>query len=653
MIALGVLVAVLGTAALLDTAEKARPLGPPILRNDRQTGPVLDLSGDGVRSGHPDSVSVGLAFMGLPDDSAWPSISARLSDAGATATWFVSGREVRRRADDIRRIIASGGEVGVVGYTGNDLAAEPGWRRRFDLSVTQAALAARIDRTASLLMMPATPYAATLDRAAVRAARAAARDGYLLVVGTAVSDTMPGGVAVIRSTEDDAPEQLTSLLEVAERDDVDVIAVGQAIGLHPDEVNRRPGLWTRFNAWLVLAAVAWSESVVGLLPWLYFALTGLLTLRAVLSVGLGIVHAARRRRGSWTGPVSVVVPAYNEAAGIGATLRSLVASDWPHGLEIIVVDDGSTDGTADIAEELQLHAVRVIRQENMGKPGALNTGIAASTGEIVVLVDGDTVFEPGTIRALVGPFDNDVIGAVSGNAKVANRDSLLGTCQHLEYVMGFNLDRRMLDLARGIATIPGAVGAFRRTALEEASGLSDDTIAEDTDLTIAISRSGWSVAYRADAVAWTEAPSTVGDLWKQRYRWSYGVLQAVWKHRRALIEPRPIGPIGLTYTLVVQVVVGLLSPFVDAIALFALATGDRRIIVTWVGFVVVQLVMAAVALRLDRESLRPLWAVPLQQLFYRQLMYLVVIESLASAAAGVRLRWHKLHRVGIDLDQTT
>jgi cellulose synthase/poly-beta-1,6-N-acetylglucosamine synthase-like glycosyltransferase len=149
------------------------------------------------------------------------------------------------------------------------------------------------------------------------------------------------------------------------------------------------------------------------------------------------------------------------------------------------------------------------------------------------MMDGDTVFEPATVRELVQPFGDPRVGAVAGNAKVGNRDSLIGAWQHIEYVMGFNLDRRMYDILRCMPTIPGAVGAFRRSALERVGGMSDDTLAEDTDITMAMHRDGWRVVYAEKARAWTEAPETVQQLWSQRYRWSYGTMQAIWKHRRA------------------------------------------------------------------------------------------------------------------------
>jgi cellulose synthase/poly-beta-1,6-N-acetylglucosamine synthase-like glycosyltransferase len=191
----------------------------------------------------------------------------------------------------------------------------------------------------------------------------------------------------------------------------------------------------------------------------------------------------------------VVVPAYNEETGLEATVRSLLRTDHPAPIEVIVVDDGSTDETPLIGERLarELPHVRFVRRPNGGKPAALNTGIASARYDVLVLVDGDTVFQPDTIRRLVGPLADATVGAVSGNTKVANRRGLIGRWQHLEYVVGFNLDRRMFDVLECMPTVPGAIGAFRRRALASVGGLSSDTLAEDTDLTMALCRAagGW------------------------------------------------------------------------------------------------------------------------------------------------------------------
>ena len=266
------------------------------------------------------------------------------------------------------------------------------------------------------------------------------------------------------------------------------------------------------------------------------------------------------------------------------------------------------------------------------------------------MVDGDTVFEPDAVRMLVQPFADPSVGAVSGNAKVCNRRGLLGRWQHIEYVIGFNLDRRLFDLAECMPTVPGAVGGFRRTALERIGGLSDVTLAEDTDLTMALCRDGWRVVYEERAVAWTEAPASLGALWRQRYRWCYGTLQAMWRHRGALVQRGRAGKLGrrgLSYLLLFQVLLPLLAPVVDVFALYGLLFLDPlRVGLVWLGFLALQFAMGLYAFRLDGERAGPLWTLPLQQFVYRQLMYLVVIQSVFTALAGSRLRWQRMERYG-------
>ncbi len=248
------------------------------------------------------------------------------------------------------------------------------------------------------------------------------------------------------------------------------------------------------------------------------------------------------------------------------------------------------------------------------------------------------------------------VGAVAGNTKVGNRRGLIGKWQHVEYVLGFNLDRRMFDVLQCMPTVPGAIGAFRRTALDRVGGVPSDTLAEDTDLTMAICRAGFLVRYQPDAVAWTEAPASLGELWRQRYRWCFGTLQAMWKHRRALVERGQAGKLGrrgLPYLLLFQVLLPLLAPLMDLLMIFQLIVRTSpAVIIAWVAFVILQLLCTVFAFRLDHEPLRPVWVVLTQQLVYRQLMYLVVVQSMVSALAGIRLRWYKLRRTG-EMDAAT
>jgi cellulose synthase/poly-beta-1,6-N-acetylglucosamine synthase-like glycosyltransferase/peptidoglycan/xylan/chitin deacetylase (PgdA/CDA1 family) len=362
------------------------------------------------------------------------------------------------------------------------------------------------------------------------------------------------------------------------------------------------------------------------------------------------------RSTSFHPPVSVIVPAHNEAAGIAATVRSIVDTHYRGELEVIVVDDGSTDDTATIAADLELPGVRVYRQANAGKAAALNAGIARSRHDFLVLVDADTVFTRDTIERLVTPLADPAVGAVSGNTKVGNLRGILGRWQHIEYVIGFNIDRRMFDVLRCMPTVPGAIGAFRWDALAWVGGVSEDTLAEDTDLTMAICRTGWRVVYEETAQAWTEAPSSLRQLWRQRYRWCYGTLQAMLKHRRAVVSRGPAGALGrrgLVYLACFQILLPLLAPVVDLYALYGLAFGYAgHVAQMWLGYLGLQVFIAAFALRLDGERLTPLWTLPLQQIVYRQLMYLVVIQSVVTAVLRVPLRWHTIQRQGTFQEET-
>ncbi|WP_329546058.1 bifunctional polysaccharide deacetylase/glycosyltransferase family 2 protein [Streptomyces sp. NBC_01356] len=420
---------------------------------------------------------------------------------------------------------------------------------------------------------------------------------------------------------------------------------------------------TLYEGKALIVAVTVAEWVVPALAW-FLAVVGV----AVMGrFGMMLILARRhyrqrnKKRGkrgqfSWgptvTRPVTVIVPAYNEKECIANTLESLAKSTHP--IEIIVVDDGSTDGTSEIsrsaAESLGMTNVRVIRQENAGKPAALNNGVRNASYDIVVMMDGDTVFEPDAVHQLVQPFADPEIGAVAGNAKVGNRNTIIGAWQHIEYVMGFNLDRRMYDLLRCMPTIPGAIGAFRRDAVLEVGGMSEDTLAEDTDITIAMHRGGWRVVYQEHAIAWTEAPGSLKQLWSQRYRWSYGTMQALWKHRKSLTDKGPsgrFGRVGMPLVVIFQIITPVFAPLIDVFTIYSMIFVDfQAALLAWLAVLGIQLVCAAYAFHLDKEKYRYLAMMPLQQLAYRQMMYLVLIHSSVTALTGGRLRWQKLKRTG-------
>jgi cellulose synthase/poly-beta-1,6-N-acetylglucosamine synthase-like glycosyltransferase/peptidoglycan/xylan/chitin deacetylase (PgdA/CDA1 family) len=634
---------------------------------------VLAAEGDKLvpRGGSPGN-RLALTFDDGPDPKWTLRIAETLRRLGVPATFFVVGNHVAHWPGIVDELADEGFELGNHTFNHSDLTGQPEWQRDLEVSLTEGVVAGAAGVRPRLLRPPysASPEAVTARDERVYAG--IARDGYLIalsdydgedwrrpgvdeIVRNATPPGRRGGVILLHDGGGDRSqtvEALKRLVPRLERRGFRFTTLSAIAGLSRGQVELPATSGEHLRGRLLIGGLTAARLVTAALALLLVPVAVLAVLRALLLAALARRHAGASRRQSadetFAPPVSVVVPAYNESEVIAATVRSLDASDYPE-FEVIVVDDGSEDATGAIVEGLGLDRVRVLREPNMGKAAALNQGVTAATHEILVTVDADTVFEPATMRRLVQPFAESRVGAVAGNTKVGNRRGLLGRWQHIDYVMGFNLDRRMYDVLDCMPTVPGAVGAFRREALEAVGGFSSSTLAEDTDVTIALGRGGWRVAYVEDARAFTEAPGTLAALWRQRYRWSYGTLQAVWKHRRALLSRQGgrIGRVGIPYLLLFQVLLPLLAPLIDVFAIYGIVFLDPLpIIAFWAGFNLLLLVLALFAFRLDHESPRVLWAMPLQQLVYRQLMYLVVIQSVISAARGVRLRWQHVERTG-------
>ncbi len=655
--------------AKTDGARKVATSASEVPAAVRTGGPVVDAGGSAPRTARPRPRTIALTFDDGPDPVWTPKILDLLRAQKVKATFFVLGTEAAKYPAIVRRIEAEGHQLGVHTFTHANLGEIAGWRQSLELRETQLVLAGTAGVTSSLLRPPYSAVNKEVTNTDWAAFERARDQGYLTVLSTLDSKdwSRPGVDAIVaRATPRTAAGQIVLLHDGGGNRSQTVAALrvlvprlkarGFRFGTVTDTAGLQSavqpaGIADRWQGRALIGALDVSNAVMVLITWLLYAAAALSLLRAVAMLVAARKHA-RMRRAGWgrpvTAPATVIVPAYNERAGIEASVRSLVASNHP--VEVIVVDDGSTDGTADLVESLRLPGVRVIRQENGGKPSALNAGIAAASCELLVMVDGDTVFEPDSVRALLQPFADPRVGAVSGNAKVGNRGGLLGRWQHIEYVVGFNLDRRLFDLAECMPTVPGAIGGFRRSALRRIGGVSEVTLAEDTDLTMALCRDGWRVVYEERAVAWTEAPATLGALWKQRYRWCYGTMQAMWKHRGALVQRGQAGKLGrrgLGYLLLFQVLLPLLAPVVDVFAVYGMFFLDPlRILALWLGFLGLQGAMGWYAFRLDGESARPLWSLPLQQFVYRQLMYLVVIQSVFTALTGYRLRWQRMERYG-------
>ncbi|MEU3277374.1 bifunctional polysaccharide deacetylase/glycosyltransferase family 2 protein [Streptomyces antibioticus] len=666
-------------------------------------GPVLTFRGGRATTVSVPDKTIALTFDDGPNPTWTPQVLKILQEYDVPGTFFVVGSMVSRYPGIVKDMVEQGNEVGIHTFTHVDLSYQSEARVTREMTQTQLALAGAAGITTTLFRAPYSSETDAIDNYSWPVYKELGEDGYTSVFVDTDSDDWkrPGVSKIIKWATPEDGEGASVLFHDAGGERSQTIAAlpkyiekmqaagytfttisgamaeqtGERTGAAPgggipgdgasgaavsplQAAHREATGVTLYEGKALIAAVTLAEWTVPALS------VGLMVVGVAVMgrFGMMLVLARRhhrkrnRRRFGWgptvTRPVSVIVPAYNEKECIANTLASLAKSTHP--IEILVVDDGSTDGTSKIAREaadrLGMTNVRVLRQENAGKPAALNHGVRNARHDIVVMMDGDTVFEPDAVHQLVQPFADPKVGAVAGNAKVGNRDTVIGAWQHIEYVMGFNLDRRMYDLLRCMPTIPGAIGAFRRDAVLEVGGMSEDTLAEDTDITIAMHRAGWQVVYQEHAKAWTEAPGSLKQLWSQRYRWSYGTMQALWKHRKSLTDKGPsgrFGRVGMPLVVLFQIVTPVFAPLIDVFTLYSMIFIDlRAALLAWLAVLGVQLVCAAYAFRLDREKYRYLLMMPLQQLAYRQMMYLVLIHSCVTALTGGRLRWQKLKRTG-------
>jgi len=369
-------------------------------------------------------------------------------------------------------------------------------------------------------------------------------------------------------------------------------------------------------------------------------------------------------------PVSIIIAAYNEEKVIAKTISSLLQGRH-RAYEIIVIDDGSTDKTS---EEVTSHyrenpRVTLLRQSNGGKSSALNYGIQHAQHDVFICLDADTQFDPDAVTHLAKHFVDPQVGGVAGNIKVGNRRSILTHWQSMEYITNISIARRAYAFLNAILVVAGAAGGWRRAVVEQAGGYHSDSLAEDMDLTWRVRRLGWRVMNEPAAIGYTEAPEDFNGLYKQRFRWSYGALQCLWKHRNAFFKHGFFGWLGVPSVLIFGCIFELLSPLADlkmlltiisAITLMAtdhpIYPGSMEytdlvkpiITTTWLYFIFfgVELLISILAFYFDKEKMRPLWLLFFQRFVYRQLMYFVAWRALWKALSGWRQGWGALQRTG-------
>jgi len=349
-------------------------------------------------------------------------------------------------------------------------------------------------------------------------------------------------------------------------------------------------------------------------------------------------------------PVSIIVPGYNEEVTVIKTIQSLLKTAYPS-FEIIFIDDGSKDKTFELVNTAYSHhpLVQVLTKPNGGKASALNFGISHAQYDFVVCIDADTQLKDDAIYHLMTFFTDKEIGAVAGTVKVGNENNMITRWQSIEYITSQNMDRRAFDLINSITVVPGAIGAFRKSAIFSAGGFTYDTLAEDCDLTMRILKQGYIVKNSDEAIAYTEAPETLNGLLKQRFRWSFGVMQSFWKNKDALFNKKYkyFGMLGMPNILIFQIILPLFSPLADLFMIIGLFSDKPgRILAYYAGFVVIDFIVAVIAFWMQKEDYKKLVYIIPQRFIWRQLMYYVLFKSIRRALKGELSGWGHSKRTG-------
>ncbi|HEU5453636.1 MAG TPA: glycosyltransferase [Terriglobales bacterium] len=650
---------------------------------------------------------VAITFDDGPDPAWTPKMLDVLKAKHATATFFLIGVEGEKYPSLVQRIYDEGNEIGNHTFTHPDISALRPRFMQVELNLTERFFASKIGAK-PLLFRP--PYSIdqepdTSDQ--VRPLEISQAMGYITVgdkidpndwkdnprpsseqIVASVMDQLenprpnvgPGNIILLHDGGGDRSrtvKALPVLIDTLRENGYQIVSVAQLLGktradvMPPISPNER---WSArldsFSFWL------FGLLVLSGIPFVFFVGDALMSARLLL-VGAGAIfdrirgHVREPRRDLYQPDVAVLIPAYNEEKVIVRTIEAVLASDYPK-LRVIVVDDGSKDRTLELAQQAYGSDPRVtiLTHENGGKASALNYGLEHVTEELFVGIDADTVIAPDAISYLVPHFLDSRIGALAGNAKVGNRVNLWTRWQALEYVTSQNFERRALNVFGAVSVVPGAIGAWRTAAVRDAGGYHHDTVAEDADLTMALLKAGYRVEYEDRALAFTEAPVNANGLMRQRFRWSFGIMQAVWKHRDAFARKGALGWIALPNIFIFQIVLPILSPLIDIMFVVGVLwyLGDKyfhpetanpatleKLVGFFFAFLVIDFIASAIAFALERRDARvnsDYWLLAhvwLQRFAYRQLFSVVLLKTLKRAIDGRPFAWDKLERTAQEL----
>ena len=651
---------------------------------------------------------IAITFDDGPDPEWTPKILDILKRENAPATFFLIGLPAESFGSITSRIYREGHEIGNHTFTHPDISNISKKFNEVEINLTEELFASRLG-IHTILFRP--PYSIdqepdTTDQ--VRPLKIAQDMGYIIVgdkidpndwrenprptadeIADRVISHLPpcgadtrfcGSIVLLHDGGGDRSQTVAALPRIIEgirAKGLQIVPLYLLLGktkadvMPPLPPNQR---WAARLDWLGFAL--WDFVSKGIV-WIFFLGDILMTGR-LLSVGaLAIYDRFRQSRFETPAPiashkpkVAVLIPAYNEEKVIKRTVDAVLDSDYPD-LRVIVIDDGSRDRTLEVAraafiEEERSGRVIILTKPNSGKADALNFGLQhLRDEEIFVGIDADTVIAPNAISLLVPHFLNPKVAAVAGNAKVGNRVNLWTRWQALEYITSQNFERRALNTLGAVSVVPGAIGAWRTSAVLEAGGYHTDTVAEDADLTMALLRRGYRVEYEDLALAYTEAPINANGLMRQRFRWSFGILQSVWKHRAVFARKGVLGWVALPNIVIFQILLPVVSPFIDLMFAVGAAwyflqkyfhpdstdpASFHRLVLFFAAFLIIDFITSAIAFALERrqpearEDVGLLSQVWLQRFAYRQLFSIVLFKTLKRAIEGQRFAWDKLER---------
>jgi cellulose synthase/poly-beta-1,6-N-acetylglucosamine synthase-like glycosyltransferase/peptidoglycan/xylan/chitin deacetylase (PgdA/CDA1 family) len=633
---------------------------------------------------------IAISFDDGPDPKWTPKILDILKQKNVPGVFFVIGNMANQRPDILKREYAEGHEIGNHTFTHPKFDDITTTEIRWQLNLTERLIESTLG-VKSILFRP--PYG--IDHQPEYAEEVAqlplVQDMGYLIVGQRIDPddwSMPDGknplpakdivASVLRQADkgniillhDGGGERaqtvaaLPQIIDALRDKGYQFVSVSDLIGKTRAQVMLPLSSEERFEArtdGFIFTLYQWSRFLIGTIFILGIVLV---SGRAAIIGLLALIEKLRPDHATMPDPppsVTVLIPAHNEESVIVQTVTSVLLSDFKD-LRIIVVNDGSADRTAELLDTnfSREPRVRTIHQVNRGKAAALSVALSQADTEIVVTIDADTEIESDAISKLVRHFSDPTVGAVAGNVKVGNRSRWLTRWQALEYITSQNMEKRAFDLLNCITVVPGALGAWRKKAIDSAGGITADTVAEDADLTIAIRRLGWRVTYDEEAIAWTEAPEKPGQLIRQRFRWTFGTLQSFWKHGDTLLRPKygTLGWIALPNIFVFQLVLPLISPVIDlmffgSLLLWGLAqfrvtrlpqlwtaADVEKSVLFFLGFLLIDILTCMVAFALERkEDWTLLIPVLLQRFYYRQLMYVVLFRSVKEAVSGRPVGW--------------